>query len=162
MSYKTWTSEDPVLAVFAHFLQVQSEATADSGVNGYPRWLGAYKVLSRQTSGLGQTTDWLYRQSYEPRPPVKSQPCRPEEFRVQETRARGLRGCLRVKVEASDSEGGNMGLFHTVVFNLGKQCYVICLYGRCPGCLWVTPLPFGCTHIGCNTKWHYVVLIYLR
>lgn len=36
-------------------------------------------------------------------PLVKSQSSRLEEFRVQETRARGGKGCLEVKVEPSDS-----------------------------------------------------------
>lgn len=75
-------------------------------------------------------------------PLVKSQSSRPEEFRVQETRAWGGKGCLEVKVEPSDSVNLHKickRWIHTVVFKLGRPCYIICLrlYGCFPACLWI-------------------------
>lgn len=118
------------IAVFSQFLRVQGEGTADSGVNGCPVRLCAYKMLSRQSPGLSQTTDWLYRRSYECGPPVKSQSSRPEEFRVQETRAWGVSEYLEVKVEWSDSGGGTWGCFTQWCSNWASSVMLyICMAG---------------------------------
>ncbi len=82
MGRKIWSSEDPVLAVFLSFLQVESEGTAAAGVNGsLPIKCRSCKPQASVRPQTGFTGD------LETGPLVKSQSSRPEEFRVQETRA---------------------------------------------------------------------------